>query len=771
VYPIVLIGTLRLWQANDLPAYAFFVSLLVGFAWPGCFLLSRRLREPLDLDVVEADARPHVLVLHPAPAPGNALLRLCPTPAFFQDWADAQLHKALRASLSAVGPLLRMQRPLPPPSHGPVGRPEAEIERRERRLVDRARGAALVVMIVDGTEANLREIELIGGEVDLRRIMLVLPPRLDPAFFERWQALRGRLPGLPELEPTMAAVRFSANATPRLISASWASFVSRRVVLSKTSRMVSPSELRPEPKPPMASWALSMLPIGAGLASAVVTPTFLDEHDLHLRGDGTGVFGLICMGVGILLAFMSRRSMRLVPSNELPMVLMAASPWWFVEGVSLLESHSVEMDLRVTGQAAAYAAPMLLTTAFVLAGASMIRKSVGRRLGFIVIGCAAVIPSMALAASLSELHVDVGGLFLATLAAGFVIGVAVVAASGDGLRRHAPLSIGAPVCAALSVAAWGTAVTHGAWRDALRTSQTVDISALLVFDAYAAWFLLALPLYVVWVGTTFSRRATSTAASNALSLLPLALLLAVVAARHQDAHRTWIEERPPQGRAIYAGAVGVLEVPGFTPSALRLTNPAQGSADIVLDRGGALAHGRRVSSAVELSSFGATGGPALSRVVSNVLTQPGRDWLRVLPSPDADASTVLTLCRVAWTYRRGSVQLLGQDPGDDRGVFVAVQPYEPRRAADEVGNIVLLNGQGAIVDPISRRIQIPRGPRGELSERDLENSMHETRTFYPEQRTVVFFIEGGASAQDLMTALAAAQRAGFDELQLANRNM
>ena len=57
-YPALFLGTFVSWMEGDLHGFAFFLTLLAGFAWPGLYLLSRRLRQPDDLDVAEADGRP-----------------------------------------------------------------------------------------------------------------------------------------------------------------------------------------------------------------------------------------------------------------------------------------------------------------------------------------------------------------------------------------------------------------------------------------------------------------------------------------------------------------------------------------------------------------------------------------------------------------------------------------------------------------------------------------------------------------------------------------
>ena len=206
-FPPGLLLTLVAWLDGDLPAYGFLFTFLVGFAWPGCYLLSRRLREPSDLDVVEADGRAPVLVLHPHRA-ASMWQRLLPSPALFGDVSEALLFRALRRSFEPVGPLLRVERAAPPRTHGPMGQPEGP--EREAALLREARRAALVVIIVDGTEANRREIEIIGGAIDIRRIVLVQPPSTDGAFQERWGGLRERLPGLPEMQSTTVAVRFDS---------------------------------------------------------------------------------------------------------------------------------------------------------------------------------------------------------------------------------------------------------------------------------------------------------------------------------------------------------------------------------------------------------------------------------------------------------------------------------------------------------------------------------------------------------------------------------
>jgi len=63
VYPLFGLLMLGGWLDGGVPGYAFFSTCLFGFAWPGVFLASRRLRAPDDRDVAEADGRAPVLLI------------------------------------------------------------------------------------------------------------------------------------------------------------------------------------------------------------------------------------------------------------------------------------------------------------------------------------------------------------------------------------------------------------------------------------------------------------------------------------------------------------------------------------------------------------------------------------------------------------------------------------------------------------------------------------------------------------------------------------
>ncbi|MBX3272479.1 MAG: hypothetical protein KF729_19625 [Sandaracinaceae bacterium] len=776
-YPAAVLVAFAAWAGGPLTSFGFLVVLLAGLAWPSVYLLSRRLREASDLDRAEADGRPPVLVVHAFERTRTPWwARALPTPAFFRDLDDELLVRALRRGLEPAGPVVFVERPAPPPASGPMalatGRDEAHLE----ALAARAPSAALVVVVLDGTDTTRREIERLGEGVDVRRVALVVPPRAGAAFYAAYERIREALPGLPALSRAVAAVRFGEGTTPHLVEAGGANASARRAALGAPDRMLSPHERgAPAPAPPSWSWALSAIPVLAAFASMLLTPRFAQAYGLRMSSDDQVVSALLALALGVWLAVLSRRVMRLVPGSELPLILVAAGPWLLGELARLgAPAWGLSDALRAAGTFAAASAPLLLAVAFVLAGASWMRVSPGRRVAFAWFGLAATVPILTLALSLAPLGIEPGALVVPTLLCGLGLGAATVAASGDAGRRHAPLSVGSAVAATLALAGWLTAATHGEWHAALRASEYTAaahfgeaLAPLATYDQLAPWFLLPLPL-VTLVGLLFAGRATRAAAASAASLLVLALALVLVGRAHRRAELA-LTERGLLGEDRFLAAAGAALLPGFELAPLADGETPRGPVDVVLDRGGAVAGGVRVSSEVELSSFGAMGTSALARALGDRLRErPDAPDARVAVAPDADGRALVAACRAAWAQGAPRAELIGRGPeGTPRAVFVGPRLFYGAGAQDRILLFIVLRADRVeVADTAGSLIQVPRLPNGALDAARLEAVLRERRQYEPNRRDVTLSVQSGASAGDVLAAAAAAWSTGLADVGL-----
>ncbi|MEZ4339044.1 MAG: hypothetical protein R3B82_20695 [Sandaracinaceae bacterium] len=757
---------------GDLHGFAFFLTLLAGFAWPGLYLLSRRLRQPDDLDVAEADGRPPVLVVHTFERSGTPIwARLAPTPAFFRDLADELLVRALRRSLTPAGPVVFVERPAAPPSHGPMALMQEGHGSHVEALVTRARAAQLVVVVLDGSETMRHELGRVAEAIDLRRLVLAVAPRATQDFFEQWARFRSQLPGLPPLEPRTAAVRFAADGTPTLIGAVASTASARRGALAQPSMLLRESEVSPVPRPPSWSWLLTALPIAMAFVSTVITPVFQREHGVHLGSNDTTGFALLSIAIGVLLAISSRRVMRLVPGNELPLVILASSLW--VLGAMVGETRgddlwAIRSSAQNEGALAAWAAPHLWATAIVLAGASLMRASPGRRVSFGLFGFAVTIPFLSLVVSL-DTAVQMGGLFMATLATGFALAVATIAASGDAGRQHAPLSIASAVCATLALAAWTTTVTDGVWRGALGISETEPaarmqdaLAPVLTFQRLWVWMLLPMPL-VSLVGLVFRGRATKAAVASSAALLFLAALPTVTVSLGARA------EYPPHRAGVR--------------SATRLRGRGPIPRPGLRARGRPRRRGLRPSRSGPRPGRRARSAPALERARARELRSMGTPSSRgrwgSAPRPRGGPRPRAHRGRARRERRRPRQRVpRGVVPGRRR-------PSDRSGARDPLGHsgpgADLLRGSSRAVRPPVHHRSPGSGRGGRLGghaphgaggrERiapfeALREVLDERRRLEPNRRDLTVITDGGPSAQAVATALSAAYQVGFDALML-----
>lgn len=773
-YPAILLGTFVGWMDGDLYGFAFFLTLLGGFAWPGFFLLSRRLRQPDDLDVAEADGRPPVLVVHAFERTATPIWRrLFPTPAFFRDLSDELLVRALRKGMAAAGPVVFVERPAAPPSHGPMALMHEGHQPHLDHLLLQAKAAQLVVVVLDGTETMRHELGHLAETVDLRRLVLVVNPRARDDFFEQWARFRLQLPGLPALDPRTAAVRFAADGTPTILGAVASSAPARRSALAQPAVMLRASEIAPVPAAPSWSWFLTGLLGVMGLVSAVITPVFQEEHGVRMSSSDTTAFAFITVFVGILLAISSRRVMRLVPGGELPLVILASGFWLFGAAYAATKSDDLWGVMGGAQQAAAFAAwsaPLLWAVAIVLAGASLMRASPGRRVSFGLFGFAVTVPFLSLVFSLDP-TADIGGLVLATLATGFALALATIAASGDAGRAHAPLSIASAVCATLALAAWTTTVVFGEWRSALAVADYErnvrlgeHLAPLLAFDRL--WFPLLLPLPLVsLVGLVFRGRATKTAVASSAALLFLALLPTATVSLDARA-QSILAGRGALGEDAFLAVAGPSLVPGFELASVH-GEGVYGPADMVLDRGGALSEHRRLSSELELASFGSMGTPELSRAVGDRLrAREERDEVRIAVAPDVAGVALVTACRVAWAQGAQAV-VVGEEDGVPSGVRVRPQTYfeDPREPRIHLF-IVVHPDRAEVADTAGNLRTVQSDARGVPRFEELEGALRERLQLEPNRRDITVVTEGGPTAQAAATALSAAYQAGFDIIML-----
>lgn len=770
---LVLVAlTLWLDGAGGEFGYALAALLVLGGAWPGLRLLARRLREPSDLDVLEADGRAPVLLLHSFERARVPLWRRLTPRGFLRDRADERLERSLRASLVSAGPVLALARPEPPPSHGRIASlpDHAPWEEELRR---RAKAARIVAIVVDGTDANRRELQIVSGEVDIRRVILVLPSDPDEAFWARWETLRAALPGLPALSADDAAVRFDGETRPLLIGASGPSLRSRAMVLASPSLLLRAKEIRPAARVPIVSWIFSALPALAGLFATLAVPLWLALADVRIRDDEAVPFGALAIFCGIWTARESRRVMRLVPGSELPMVFAAALPWLATEafawGSALTRSHRAIPNLEPATWGAACSSLLLLATAFTLAGASLMRKSPGRHVSYAVFGAVALIPLVALVASLGDAEMARLAPVLALLFVGAIaMAAATLGASGEAGRRHAPLTLGSATCAALSIFGALGVATHRGWSELVvaayegphhELTAIVELAEPITFhDRYVALFVLALPLVVVGIASPFRGRSNRHSTASALTLIPLVALLGLVSWSHSEAEAAVAQRATLIGRGAYARAAGGerdLELPAIVVGRSSLAR-----ADAVVDLEGLSVLGRRVATAADLTR---QGGPALGFAVDEAIRarrwddRVGRDILMVAADRRVEGRALVGLSQAAAARGVSSLEVMGEN-----GASLRIRA--PIRNVFGVRYFLLVSSRRVqFVGTDGTSVDIPDRPAGGLSPR-LSECLVEHRQRDPSRRDIHIAVAPGVSTGRVMEAATVAYQAGFDEL-------
>ena len=512
VTPFAALGLLEL--AIDEESWGFAVlGLLAMLAWPRMWLSARRLRQAPDDEVAEADGRPPVVLLHRFARVAEPLVArsLFVLPGLWRDLRDAWLERSLAKAAARVGPLLRLARRAPPPAYGPMSL--AEDPEWERALDQHLRRASLAVIVLDGSLANGLEIERARALLGLARTALVVPPEFGGA---RYEALRARIPVLPPYDPRARVIRFDPEERAYFM----------RELLFRDE------ELAPAPTAPQSSLLLSGIPLVAAFFAALALPYLLEDYALgHLSSREWTAWGLVELTLGAVLAVLSRRAFRLVPSSEAIMVTVAASPWLLVELAGALDGGT-RTRLEIGALGAAYSAPLLAATAVVLGSASLVRAAPGRQPTFAVLGAAALLPFAPLVLALERLDAPTGLLMVSLLAAAVGLGLSAWGASGEPARANAPLPIGGGVAASLSACATFALVIHTTQRLWLDTYSYPSSEAIVELSTIAsAWpyFAWAGPVAVVLVSSQFARRATRPAIASLVALVPLVLLTALAA--------------------------------------------------------------------------------------------------------------------------------------------------------------------------------------------------------------------------------------------------
>ncbi|MCZ7682827.1 MAG: hypothetical protein M5U28_30130 [Sandaracinaceae bacterium] len=731
--PLLVLVLLVIFLEESRAGWAFWTGLALALLWPRMLLSARRLREPSAEEVAEADGRPPVVVLHRFTRAASPLLSrlLLVQPGLWRDLRDSRLERSLEKSLSPVGPFLPLARPAPPPVHGPV---RLEDDAAWRQSLDRhLRRAALAVIVLDGSDANALEIERAAALLGLGRTILVLSPGLSA---EKYARLRERFPLLPELDRRARSIRFGHEDRPFYAS----------------SIVVHPTELSPQPRPPHATWLLAALAVFAGLFSAIATPVMLDD-EVHGSNDLFVVGSLAAMVLAVMLAGLSRRAVRLVPANEAVTVTVAAFPWLFMElgsWIASLDGGSHARDLEVTAVGAAYAAPLLAAAAIILAVGALVRHASGRRRAFATFGAAVMLPFWPLALALEDAGADAtmitGGMILGAL----TLGLAAWSASGEPGRANAPLPIGAAVAGALSLAAFSVVFSHLEWARLLSYDSYVRaerLPALSTLRAAWPWFAMAGPAVIVLVATQFARRASRVALASMAAFLPFVLLCTLATAAEGRA-----EERAGAGDVdVLAAAAGLELAPGFElPPASRAEAYVSAPADLVIDRGGVMAGGRRVATLEQLALAGDGAPPAVMRELHAVATRGG-GALSVATRRDMDLSHVLRAIRAAHRAGLSEVHLVGRTPDGSHNYVRFVTWAPPPGPNDSQLHVVVDAGEVSLRDRWGAVVPVPRS-RGAIDEQALYERLHERRQMEPNARRVTLVIRTYPGVEDAMIA-------------------
>jgi hypothetical protein len=740
---------------------------------PRLILSARRFREPLPEDLAEADERRPVILVH-----GFAHVRVplyarlfAFQPGLWRELADLRQMAAIQRGLGDAGPIVPVARPAPPPAHGPMAS-----QRRDAGFGDaieaRLRSARMAVIVVDGAESNLVEIERAARTVGLKKTVLVAPSKVDDAFLARWEALRARTPDLPTIDPRVAAVRWADDGTVGALCASTPGLAPRLTLLRHSSLMLRKGEARVGPKAPSVAKLLLAVPVLAGVFGAVVT-AFGAEWWGHRD---TGVWVTLSLVLGVVLAVMGRRAIRLVPANALPMVATASLPWWLPELATRLSrsddpdlSYQIRRSLDVCAVGAMCAASLLAGTAVLLAGASLMRRMPGRRPAYAIFGVAPLIPLAAILVGLPDYGDDQKILLLGSLlVSAVVLGLCAIAASGDAGRAHAPLPLGAASAAVMGLGAVGYALSHGRRTFVYLADQPSlpafedTARALDSWSASAPWFLLAVPFAMGLIAMQFRGRVSRVSIGNVAALLPLVLVLPLATANEAPAREHYAMRLSMFGGGLSRATGGDALVSTFAAPRFQNGDSVE-RVDVVVDSAGAIIRGRRVATPSDLVGWG---GPDLNRELSRLGRAADGDGLSIAIDEHASAGAVVGAVRAALANGAPQVWLVGRDE-HDLPRAIAIHPTPLSRPGDERIRllVVVRHDRYLLVDSAGTLIEIP-DVGGQPHVDGLRERLQQRRMQEPNRRDLEIAAQPGVEASRLARAVEVSAGEGFDWLSL-----
>ncbi len=200
----------------------------------------RRVAQPSVEKVLQEDSRLPILFLRPFK------LDELVVSVFSVGWrrfeylfsAERQtFEEYLVRAFSDIGPVIAIGRPSE--IAAPIGAAREYLDDAswQRRVLERADVARLVIMVCDGTPGMEWEIRHVPERVKLRRIVAVLPfgeegeAKRSLEWYERWATLRKMFAFLPEVSENTIAVLFDENDRPIVVSSNAASLQERIAVI------------------------------------------------------------------------------------------------------------------------------------------------------------------------------------------------------------------------------------------------------------------------------------------------------------------------------------------------------------------------------------------------------------------------------------------------------------------------------------------------------------------------------------------------------------
>jgi hypothetical protein len=751
----VLLSLVGMVEGDAPCVFLLFTALLVLSA-PRLWLSAKRLRQPPPEEVAEADGRRPVLLLHrftrvAEPLMGRLLL---PSGSLLREVADELKERSLIRQLHAVGPVLPVARPGAPWLDDPsVPRLDPSWAEKLERLLPRA---AMSAIVLDGSEANAHEIERAFETLGPRTI-LVFPVRKDNAFRLRYAALRERIARLPELsDPFAVAIRFDPEGRARLV---------RSLEIAEEERVRAPD-------PPLASWLLSALPIGAAFFSVVWAPLVLDGHGVDLDEGDLVAWTLGVLFWGGVMTVLTRRSMRIVPGNDVVLVTLAIMPWLVLEVIRSLAddlgAYSLAATFEHTATAAAYSAPLLASVALVLASASLLRPAPKRSLVHLALGAATVLPLGLLALSLGAGTPAMGYFAFALLVNGLALALAGLGASGEGAHAHAPMPIGAAVAAASSIAACAILATHEHWRTLLTQVGASEARAMLehgggpmrTFARVWPWLVLAIPLAIGLIGTRFRGRGTSTAMAGLAAFAPMMLTVSLSLAPESMAREYFDTPYPGASFDPLLAADGFVLDEGFALTEVNANQAPGGPGNVVLDTSGVYVCGELVATTADLARYRMTGPPQLTRALVAIMRGQGDaecltgGGVNIAVRRDLQSWMLLSALASARTAGLGYVSVLVSYGDQVRSVALRSHDARIFPRSDRIQLFLQVReSKAAILASDGTRIDIPRLGRA-LDAPTIDERLRERRQQEPNRQDIFLAVDPLLPAADLIEAAA-----------------